>query len=437
MGADPRMLPEQPTRMPHPRVLFIEACDFETFPVGGQLSMARSLIKVFGESLALVGMSRGDHPVGRWFRKEINGTSYWFFPACRKNLSAKRPVIPARLTFYLGLQRYRSRILSLGSRSALIGAPEALLATSHWGFESLCFIFPGVENPLKISRYPIARSLSPVFDRSLFSALDRVSVILACADEEAIDRLVLRSKGQVGRERIIQLPTFVDLSEFHPRPMREVRASLGIPTNSTVFATSGRIAEFKGWKLLLDAFSIFHQKYPDSFLIFVGDGEDRPLVEAAIAARNIGSRVRITGFQGPSGVSGYLNAADVYVCGSLVEGWSVAMLEALACGKPIVSTPVSGANQMIVPRKNGFIVPTRNPVDFSRAIESALGLSDAEKQSRAIADHFSLRRLGERLGYLWPPLRPNSLDFASDGRIGQLLNSDHKSADRLQRVTEL
>ena len=414
---------ERQTRMPFPTVLFIEACDFETFPAGGQLSMARSLIKVFGDSLALVGMSRGDDPVGQWLRKEINGTSYWFFPVCRRNVSAKKPIVPARLTFYLGLQRYRSSILSLGSRYALIGAPEGLLAVSRWGLESLCFIFPGVENPLKISRYPLARSLWPVFDRLIFSALDRVSVILASADEEAIGRFILRSGGRITRDRIVQLPTCVDLSEFRPASIHAARASLGIPSNSTVFVTSGRIAEFKGWDLLLDAFRVFQRKCPESLLIFIGDGEDRPQVEVASLARNLGSSVRITGFQGPRAVSRYLNAADVYLCASLVEGWSVSMLEALACGKPIVSTPVSGTNQMIVAKKNGFVVHTRNPADFAMAIESALGLEDPETESRAIADHYSLTKLGERLGHLWPPLRLNSLEFASGEPVRQGIDS--------------
>ena len=423
MRAEPVVSLESQARMPFPKVLFIEGCDFETFPAGGQLSMARSLIKVFGDSLALVGMSRGDDPVGQWLRKEINGTSYWFFPVCSRSVSAKKPIIPARLTFYLGLQRYRSSILSPGSKYALIGAPEGLLAVSRWGLESLCFIFPGVENPLKISRYPLARKLWPVFDRMIFSALNRVSVILASADEEAIGRFISRSGGRISRDRIVQLPTCVDLSEFRPAPVNEARASLGIPLNSNVFVTSGRIAQFKGWDLLLDAFLVFQRQRPDSLLILIGDGEDRPLVEDAIAARNLGSRVRITGFQKPSAVSSYLNAADVYLCASLVEGWSVSMLEALACGKPIVSTPVSGTSQMIVPKKNGVVVRTRNPGDFAMAIESALGLKDAEKESRAIADHFSLTKLGERLGHLWPPLRLNSLQFASGGPVRQCINS--------------
>lgn len=85
--------------------------------------------------------------------------------------------------------------------------------------------------------------------------------------------------------------------------------------------------------------------------------------------------------------------------------------------------PVSGITQMIIPRKNGLIVPIRNPVDFASAMESALDLNDAEKQSRTIVDYFSLRALGERLSHLWPPLRPNPLEFAPEGHVGKFINS--------------
>lgn len=398
--------------MSNPKVLFVEGCDFESFPAGGQLSMARSMIKFFGDSLALVGMSSGDTPVGQWVRKEIDGIPYWFLSVCRRDISAKKPIIPVRLTFYIALQLYRKRILSLGLTHALIQAPEALLAMSRWDLESICYMFPGIENPLKISRYPFARRLWRVFDGLLLSALDRVSLILASADEEAIAKFVLRSKGRLTRKRISQLPTCVDPSLFRPVPVHEARARLGLPANSAVFVTTGRVAQFKGWELLLDAFALFRQKTPDSLLIFVGDGEDRPLVEAGLAGRKLGSSVRITGFQKPREVACYLNAADVFLVGSFVEGWSVSMVEALACGKPIVSTNVSGAQEMIIPGKNGFVVSTRNPVEFAEAIESALNLSDAQRLSTEIADRFSLTKVGGQIAHLWPPLCPTSLQAA-------------------------
>ena len=114
--------------------------------------------------------------------------------------------------------------------------------------------------------------------------------------------------------------------------------------------------------------------------------------------------VRITGFQKPGQVVSYLNAANVAVVGSYVEGWSASMLEALACGKPIVSTEVSGAKAMVIEGRNGFIVNNRDPVRFSEAMQKALQLPEAERVSRSIAAEYDLEQFGKRLTLLFPPL---------------------------------
>ena len=147
--------------MQKPSVLLIEGSDFETFPAGGQLTMARALIKLFGDRLALVGMNKDDESTGRWIRKEIAGKAYPFLSVAHSKPSGKRPLIPKRLTFYAGLRRFKRSILSLGCREAFIQAPEALLAVSHWHWDSLCFWFPGVENQLKASRYPLPGPCGP------------------------------------------------------------------------------------------------------------------------------------------------------------------------------------------------------------------------------------------------------------------------------------
>jgi len=387
-----------------PTVLLVEGSDFDTFPAGGQLTMARTLMKLFGDRLALVGMTSGDEPVGCWATKEIAGNTYWFFPACRRESSSRKPLVPARLEFFRGLKRHRDEIMALGCRSAFLQAPEALVAVSPWNWESLCFWFAGVENPLKVSRYWFAAPLRRWFDRAVFTALKRVDVILAAADESAIGALVSRSRGRLARERINQLPTCVDTNEFRPGSVAQAREELGIPLDGRIFVNSGRIGRFKGWELLVSAFEEFLCGGEDAFLYFVGDGEDRPLLETRIRERNLESRIKITGFQKPEKVISYLRAADLAVFGSFVEGWSVAMLEALACGKPIVTTEVSGADSMVIPGENGFIVNNREAAKFAQAMRKALQLPEAGASSRKIAARFDLSQLGQRVSRLWPPM---------------------------------
>jgi glycosyltransferase involved in cell wall biosynthesis len=82
------------------------------------------------------------------------------------------------------------------------------------------------------------------------------------------------------------------------------------------------------------------------------------------------------------------------------------MLEALACGKAIVSTPVSGTGTMVHPGENGFIVTDRDPARFAAAMNNALHLPQAEQVSLSIARRYSLSGLGRELERLWPPLAP-------------------------------
>ena len=389
---------------PGPSVLLIEGSDFETFPAGGQLTMARSLMKLYGDRLALVGMNRCGEPSGRWMAKEVDGQIFRFFPVCARTSATSRPLVPARVSFYSGLARYRKDILSSGSSAAFIQSPEALLTAQRWGLDSICYWFAGVENILKRSRYPFVRPLWRWFDRKMFKALEHADLILAAADDASIDEMVSRSQGLLPRTRVTQMPTCVDMSEFRPTSQAVARKALCLPETDAVFVTTGRIARLKGWDLLVDAFELFLKDRHDAQLIFVGDGEDRPLLEARLGSGELASKVTITGLQPPEQVKRYLNAADAVLVASHLEGWSVAMLEALACGKALVSTPVSGANEMIAPGANGFIVEDRDACKYANAMKQTLALPDAQHVSTSIASRFDISRLRDTLSSLWPPL---------------------------------
>jgi len=79
------------------QALLIEGCDYEGFPIGGQLTMAKHLVKVFGNRLGVVGISTDATPVGRWIQKHIAGEKVWFFAVHQQARTTSRPLIPARL----------------------------------------------------------------------------------------------------------------------------------------------------------------------------------------------------------------------------------------------------------------------------------------------------------------------------------------------------
>ena len=158
--------------------------------------------------------------------------------------------------------------------------------------------------------------------------------------------------------------------------------------------------------MILQGFQRARGKQPDLELVFVGDGEDRPQVVALADALGVSDAVHITGYVDAGRVVDYLNAAHVCAVGSHMEGWSMAMLEMLACGKAIVSTDVSGARDMIRQGENGCVVDGRDPGEFADALLQALTLTDAGRVSLEMARKFSVQTLARDLGALWPPLAP-------------------------------
>jgi glycosyltransferase involved in cell wall biosynthesis len=235
-------------------------------------------------------------------------------------------------------------------------------------------------------------------------ALQSAHLLLAAADESAIREFVARTSGRIRKESIISFPTRVDTDVFRPADQTETREALGVPKNVPVFVNVGRLHRAKGWDLLIHAFQLLLRSRGDAHFYFVGDGEDRREIELKLQEHGLVEQVHITGCLDPPGVAAYLNAADVFVLASHFEGWPTVMVEALATGKPIVSTPVSAAAELIENGKNGYVVGRREAGLFCEAMVRALSL-DARSYSLEKSRPYALNRLAEDLGRLWAPLR--------------------------------
>ena len=132
-----------------PDVLLIDPCNFKDYPTGGQLSFARQLMLAYGGRLALVGTSTDDTPVGRWVEKELDGTRFMVFSVGRWRPTARRPLIPGRLSALIRFRRHRNRIFSLGVHHLFTQSPETMLALSSLPWRSICYCFAGAVSPLR------------------------------------------------------------------------------------------------------------------------------------------------------------------------------------------------------------------------------------------------------------------------------------------------
>lgn len=355
--------------------VLVDGCDFERYPVGGQLSFCKQLIECYGEDIFLVGVSSNAEPVGVWYKKKIQNKQYWCFNLYRSP-SRPKPLVPLRLKTLFALLYHRNKILkNVLDVPFFINAPESMIALTFLRNvnEKYWYIFHGVENPLAMPRYLWGKLFAQLFESLLFKSLRHASRILACADKKAIAVLLGRAKKTPFTTDVIQFPTRYDDKCFYPDYTNVQLAGANHKDLKKIVVT-GRINEVKGWPFLLDVFAQYISKYDKSntTLVFVGDGEDRSALEAKAQILGISKHVKVTGFVSKEEVRAHLCDCNLVVVGSFKEGWSISMLEALACGKSIVTTDVSGASDMIESGVNGFICMERNPELFAKMVNRAL-----------------------------------------------------------------
>jgi len=171
----------------------------------------------------------------------------------------------------------------------------------------------------------------------------------------------------------------------------------------------GRLAPVKGLRLLIEAFMRLKDDLPDLTLTLVGDGPDRPAIEAAAAP--LGDRVRFTGYLSQDQVAAEVRAADFAVLPSFAEGVPVFLMEALASGKPVVATQVAGVGELVQAGVHGALVPPGDVESLTEAIRAmakdpkaraAMGQAGRTK----VAADFDIATEAARLATLFAGLDP-------------------------------
>jgi glycosyltransferase involved in cell wall biosynthesis len=205
-------------------------------------------------------------------------------------------------------------------------------------------------------------------------------------------------------DKIRLLHNGIDLSAFTPAPIPE-RPSFSI-------LCVARLVEKKGLPYLIEACGRLRDRGLDFRCRIIGRGNLRPRLAAMIAERQLEDRVSLRGAVRQGEVPDLYRSADVFVLPAIVasdgnrEGLPVSIVEALACGLPVVSTPVSGISEVVHHDHNGLLVPERNPSELAEALERLITdrplydrLRDNARQS--VTGRFDIRRTSRSLQELF------------------------------------
>jgi colanic acid/amylovoran biosynthesis glycosyltransferase len=137
----------------------------------------------------------------------------------------------------------------------------------------------------------------------------------------------------------------------------------------------GRLSEQKGHLTLIEAAALLQQRGVPFDLVFAGDGDLRSDIERRIDDAGLRSTVRITGWISSDKVREEISLACVIVVPSFAEGLPVVIMEAMALGKPVISTYVAGIPELVQNGKTGFLIPASDSGALADAIQKLLLMS--------------------------------------------------------------
>ncbi|MFG6461613.1 glycosyltransferase family 4 protein [Roseateles sp. DXS20W] len=193
----------------------------------------------------------------------------------------------------------------------------------------------------------------------------------------------------------------VDLARFAVQDAAAARARLGLPLDAPVVLSVGNLFELKGHALLIDAVARLTQAWPTLQLVIAGEGPERERLQQLMHQHGLQARVRLLGAVPNADLPHWYGAADLFALPSSREGLPNVMLEALACGTPVVATAVGGIPEVLGGQPDaGLLLDERSPAALARAIDAVLRRPADASAPRRVAEAYSWEQSTARLAAL-------------------------------------
>ena len=243
------------------------------------------------------------------------------------------PLLPIRLVRFMRAhpsQLVHTHLIHAdlyGTLAAHLAGVPAVVSTKH-GY-----------NPWRAKRFYAC------LDRLASFFQDRIITI-----SDALGHWLVKVEG-LGPEKLSTIHYALERDRFHP----SVSADLSLEVSPPVIGTISRLIRQKGVHVLLQAFAACNKTHPSSSLVVVGDGPERSNLENLARNLGLGNKVHFLGYR--SDVHTILPQFDIFTLPSFGEGFGLVLLEAMACGKPVVATDVMSIPEIVQQRKTGLLVP--------------------------------------------------------------------------------
>jgi glycosyltransferase involved in cell wall biosynthesis len=352
-------------------------------PFGGGSGLVENLFPVFPSSITVFGIGVNGTPA--WQPAVIHGKVN-FVAVADLAFPARIPMRLTTLWYYL---LHRRRILQSGASVLYVHSPEIALPFLFFNKQiPVIFHQHGSGNPLLIAKFVWARNsfLKWVFDKML-------QVIHRRSDWNiVIDRLCLEQARENGVEhKTTMIMNAVDTGKFCPDAdsRYEMRLKHGVSEDQCAILFVGRIEEIKRVDRVVEAMAHLRSGDTKYRLFLAGDGTCRKRLEEYVLREGLGERITFFGDVAHNELPSYYNMADILVLPSEMEGVPMVILEALACGTPVVASNVGGVPDIVRNGENGFVLDDAAPVRVAEAICRADRLKAGRLTIAASVSHLS------------------------------------------------
>jgi teichuronic acid biosynthesis glycosyltransferase TuaC len=186
----------------------------------------------------------------------------------------------------------------------------------------------------------------------------------------------------IGVDRVHILRNGVDLAQFRPHDREAARGTLGF-TGPSLLAVGNLVALKRHW-LMVEALT----HLPEVKLVIVGEGPERDGIERFVRERKVADRVRLLGRVPQDRLPEIYSAADLLLLVSTHEGWPNVLLESMACGTPVVVSPMDGIADIVGASEAGRVLADDTPTGLASAIRELLAARPSRTATRRYAEQF-------------------------------------------------
>jgi glycosyltransferase involved in cell wall biosynthesis len=203
-------------------------------------------------------------------------------------------------------------------------------------------------------------------------------------------------QDQIPPQKIAVVHDGVDLDRIQRVPAVDARTAFWLPRGAPLIGNVAALAGHKGQRYLVAAAALVVRELPDARFVILGEGELRPALERQIRDLGLGRHVLLPGFR--EDAVGLTKSFDLFVMSSVTEGLGSAMLDAMACGRPVVATRTGGIPEAIVDGRDGLLVAPQDAEALARAIvrlmrDDTLRQSLGEAGRQRVVAEFSVEKM--------------------------------------------